>query len=67
MVNYFPTVPEETCTTDCVCPCGWVTEKNYTQEELKEVIVEIQEKLKVEKSKLSSVVSLYYLNFCCVV
>ncbi|XP_053382488.1 uncharacterized protein LOC128549565 [Mercenaria mercenaria] len=49
--------PVETCSTDCVCPCGWVNPpKNYTAEELKAVVIEIQEKLKVTKNTLSAVI-----------
>ncbi|XP_060584454.1 uncharacterized protein LOC132740549 [Ruditapes philippinarum] len=47
--------PEETCVTDCVCPCGWVNPpKNYTDEELTAKVTAIQEKLKVSKESLSS-------------
>ncbi|XP_052243534.1 uncharacterized protein LOC127853237 [Dreissena polymorpha] len=47
--------PVETCYTECICPCGWVTEpKNYTAEELEQIVAAIQEKLMVNKEELSS-------------
>ena len=47
----------DVCVSDCVCPCGWMEPpKNYTPKELEMIIVEIQEKLKVTKTSLSSVV-----------
>ncbi|XP_060598568.1 uncharacterized protein LOC132752266 [Ruditapes philippinarum] len=50
-------LPVETCRTECLCPCGWVTvPRNYTQEELDESVVEIQEKLKVKENELSAVI-----------
>ncbi|XP_045181541.2 uncharacterized protein LOC123540515 [Mercenaria mercenaria] len=49
--------PEETCVSDCVCPCGWVNPpQNYTAEELQIIVLEIQEKLKVSKAELSSTI-----------
>lgn len=48
---------DENCLTDCICPCGWVNPpKNYTPEELAAVVLEIQKKLAVTKSLLSSTV-----------
>ena len=35
----------ETCFTDCACPCSWVHPKNYTDVELKEKVKRLQEKL----------------------
>ncbi|XP_052762126.1 uncharacterized protein LOC128204761 [Mya arenaria] len=47
--------PVNTCFTECMCPCGWLSgPANYTAEELEEVVEAIQEKLRVNKEKLSS-------------
>ena len=50
---------EETCVVDCYCPCGWVAPpENFTQAQIQAKVLALQEKLKLDKTKLSSVVSL---------
>ena len=49
---------DDFCTTDCECPCGWVDEKNYTEEDLKTLVRKIQQKLLVSKEELSQQVTL---------
>ena len=48
------TTADENCLTDCICPCGWVEVQNYTAEELQELVVERQQKLKIDKAILSA-------------
>ena len=54
---------DNTCLADCECPCGWVEERNYTQEELTRVVEQIQEKLKISKEELSGNVSKYVFHY----
>ncbi|KAL4229249.1 hypothetical protein ACF0H5_012289 [Mactra antiquata] len=49
-------VPIETCTTDCICPCGWVYEQNITAAEIQMKVIELVRKLTLDKDQLSATI-----------
>lgn len=57
---------EETCETDCFCPCGWVKVQEWTKAQIESKVKAIQEKLKIDKTKLSATVGikLYTYGSC---